>query len=85
MFNKYQSGTKPTEPVSEKEAAELKGLLTSFIDLTITDFKKNIFMTYKERTTGIGFHLSSINDAFECNNYHEGMHLGYMLSIRKFV
>lgn len=31
------------------------------------------------------FHLSSIKDVFECNNYHEGMHLGYMLSIRKFA
>ncbi|HBN6703702.1 TPA: DinB family protein [Elizabethkingia anophelis] len=85
LFNKYQSGTKPTEPVFQKEAAELKELLTSLIDLTIADFQKDIFRTYKERITGTGFHLSSINDAFECNNYHEGMHLGYMLSIRKFV
>lgn len=53
--------------------------------LTIADFQQNIFTTYKERTTGTGFHLSSIDDAFECNNYHEGMHLGYLLSIRKFV
>ena len=35
----------------------------------------NIFVSYSERTTGIGFHLASIRDAFECNNYHEGLHL----------
>jgi len=85
LFNKYQSGTKPTVPVSQKEADELKSLLTSQIEQTINDFQKGVFLTYNERTTGIGFHLTSVQDAFECNNFHEGLHLGYMQSIRKFV
>ncbi|MBD1427027.1 MULTISPECIES: DinB family protein [Bacteroidota] len=85
LFNKYQSGTKPTESVSQQEADELKFLLTSQIELTINDFDNGIFGTYNERTTGIGFHLISIQDAFACNNYHEGLHLGYMMGIRKFV
>jgi len=85
LFNKYQSGTKPTAPVSQNEANELKALLISQIEPTVHDFKKGIFKTYIERTTGTGFHLMSIEDAFECNNYHEGLHLGYMMSIRKFI
>ncbi|SHK72556.1 DinB family protein [Epilithonimonas mollis] len=85
LLTKYQSGTKPDAFVPQKEADELKTLLTSLIEPTIDDFLKGIFINYNERTTGTGFHLSSINDAFESNNYHEGMHLGYMLSIRKFV
>ncbi|SHK70395.1 DinB family protein [Epilithonimonas mollis] len=85
LLVKYQSGTKPDAYIPQKEADELKTLLTSLIEPTIDDFLKGIFLNYNERTTGTGFHLSSITDAFECNNYHEGMHLGYMLSIRKFV
>ncbi|GAA4786364.1 DinB family protein [Olivibacter ginsenosidimutans] len=85
LFNKYQSGTKPTEPVSQQEADELKTLLTSQIEQTINDYQNGIFVTYNERTTGIGFHLTSVQDAFECNNFHEGLHLGYAMSIRKFV
>lgn len=85
LLNKYQSGTKPTELVLQKEADELKALLTSLIKPTINDFQKGLFTTYNERTTGTGFHVSSIKDAFECNNYHEGLHLGYMMGIRKFV
>ncbi len=85
IFNRYKSGTKPTEPVSQTEADELKSLLISLIAKTKTDFTKGIFKSYNERTTGIGFHLTSLQDAFECNNYHEGLHLGYMMSIRKFL
>ncbi|WP_104382627.1 DinB family protein [Sphingobacterium sp. HMA12] len=85
MFNKYQSGTKPTAPVSQQEADGLRSLLISQIERTINDFENGTFVTYNERTTGIGFHLTSIQDAFECNNFHEGLHLGYAMSIRKFV
>ncbi len=31
LFHKYQSGTKPTEPVAEEEVGELKALLLSLI------------------------------------------------------
>lgn len=85
LFNKYQSGTKPDEPVSQEEADVLKELLMSQIEPTMNDFQKGIFKTYNERITGTGFQLSSLQDAFECNNYHEGLHLGIMMGIRKFV
>ena len=85
VFYKYQSGTKPELPVSQEEADLLKELLTSQIQPTLNDFKNNIFVVYNERTTGTGFHLTSIQDAFEWNNFHEGLHLGYMMSIKKFV
>lgn len=81
----YKPGTKPTQAVSQPEADELKELLTSLIDTTRSDFDKNIFTTYNERTTALGFHLGSVRDAFEFNNFHEGLHLGYMMSLRKFV
>ena len=85
LFNKYNSGTRPTAPVSDEEADRLKVLLTSLIEKTEIDVVEGIFVSYNERTTGTGFHLASVRDAFECNNYHEGLHLGYMMGIRKFV
>ncbi|SMD34654.1 DinB superfamily protein [Reichenbachiella faecimaris] len=82
---RYQPGTKPEAKVKQQEVDELRGLLTSLIDKTESDFKKGIFKSYKERTTATGFHLASIEDAFEFNNYHEALHLGAMMAIRKFV
>ena len=85
MVNLYKPGTKPTGITSQTEADELKELLISLVSKTEGDFKKEVFTTYNERTTATGFHLNTVKDAFECNNYHEGLHLGYMMCIRKFV
>ncbi|WP_293952534.1 MULTISPECIES: DinB family protein [unclassified Sphingobacterium] len=85
IFLKYQSGTKPTVPVSQQEADLLKSLLVEQIEPTILDFNNNLFLHYNSRTTGTGFHVASIYDAFEWNNFHEGLHMGYMMSIKKFT
>lgn len=85
MVYLYKKGTKPIGTTSQTEANEMKELLTSLIAKTKTDFQNGIFTTYNELRTATGFHLVSIEDAIEYNNYHEGLHLGYMMSIRKFV
>ena len=72
MVEKYKPGTKPTAAISQAEVDELKSLLLSLISITETDHKSGLFTTYTERTTITGFHLGSIEDAFEFNNYHEG-------------
>ncbi|MFD2034619.1 DinB family protein [Belliella marina] len=85
LFGLYKPNTKPTGLTTEVEVAELKILLISLIEKTETDFYNGKFVTYNERMTGTGFHLNSILDAFEFNNYHEGLHFGYMMSIGKFI
>jgi len=85
LFELYKPGTRPTEKTSENEVRELKELLISLIEKTETDFYKGEFTIYNERTTGTGFHLGSLKEALEYNNYHEGLHLGLMMNIRKFI
>ena len=85
LFELYKPGTKPTGQTTQSEIDKLKTLLTSLIEKTETDFYNGKFITYNQRMTGTGFHLNSLMDAFEFNNYHEGLHLGYMMSIKKFV
>jgi hypothetical protein len=87
LLIQYRPGTKPSGPVSESEAEQLQELLIDLVSKTEADFQKGIFaaVTYNERTVVTGFHLASIEDAFEFNNYHEGLHLGYMMSLKKFV
>lgn len=85
LFDTYKPGTKPTGHVQQKEIEELKHLLLSLVERTKEDLEKSLFNSYTERTTLTGFHLSSLQDAVEFNNYHEGLHLGYIMSLRKFV
>lgn len=85
LFNKYKPGTKPESFTSQEEINELKSLLIELTVLTENDLNKGIFKTYNERQTATGFHLANVHDALEFNNFHEGLHMGYMLSIRKFL
>jgi hypothetical protein len=85
LVNLYKPGTKPTRAITQAEVDELKDLLISLIAKTEEDVQNGIFIAYNERTTFTGFHLASVKDALEFNNYHEGIHLGYLMSLRKFV
>ena len=84
MMDKYKNGSKPTSTTQE-EINELKVLLFSLLEKTKEDYTNGKFTSYNEFTTGTGFHLSNIKDAMEFNNYHEGIHLGFMMNIRKFI
>lgn len=85
LFDRYKPGTRPTGTTSQSEMNELRTLLVSLVDKTAADLSSKQFDTFNERTTVTGFHLASLEDALVFNNYHEGIHLGYMMNIRKFV
>ena len=84
MMEKYKNGSKPTATTQE-EIEELKVLLFSLLEKTKEVYFNGKFTSYNEFTTGTGFHLANIKDAMEFNNYHEGIHLGFMMNIRKFI
>ena len=85
FFNLYKPGTKPLRDATQAEADEIKILVTGNIDKTKADIDAGKFVTFTERQTLTGFLLSNLQDAFEFVNYHEAMHLGVIMSIRKFV
>ena len=85
MVEKYKKGSKPEHTVSEEEVNEIKKLLFATLEQTKVDFANAIFDTYMEFTTGIGFTIKNAKAAMEFNNYHEGLHLGIMMQIKKFI
>ena len=85
FFDRYKPGTKPMGNVSQNEAEEIKFLLISMINRTETDLANGKFVSFTERNTITGFHLGNLQDALVFNNYHEGIHMGYIKSIGRFV
>ena len=85
MADKYKRGSKPEHSVSQKEVDEMKVLLFSTLEKTKKDFREKLFQTYNEFTSLSGFTMKSATDAIEFNNYHEALHLGIMMQIRKFI
>ncbi len=85
MVETYKNGSRPTGETTQEEVDELKELLISLIDKTKSDYNEGNFTSYTEYNTSTGFNLKSTNEALEFNNYHEALHLGFMMNIRKFI
>ena len=85
MVEKYKKGTKPEHNVTQEEVDEIQSLLLSTIDQTAIDIDNNAFQNFKEYPTSTGFTLKNAQNAMSFNNFHEGIHLGIIFSIRKFV
>ncbi|AXT57502.1 DinB family protein [Aquimarina sp. MMG015] len=83
MIVKYRKGTKTEGLVSKEEVEKVKELLFTTIDKTEKDIDGSIFEGYQEYPTSTGFVLKSVEDAINFNNFHEGIHLGYILALKK--
>ena len=85
MINMYMRGTRPERDVTQQEADEIRSLLFTTIVKGEEDYRNGLFTSYTERKTEFGFVLSTIEDAITFDNYHEGVHLGIIMGLRKFV
>ena len=85
MVEKYKKGSKPEHQVLQAEVDEIKSQLLEIIDQTEIDFNNKIFKNFTEYPTSTGFVIKSAEDAMAFNYFHEGLHIGIMMSIRKFI
>ena len=85
LFEKYKGGTKPSHYVTQAEVDEIRSLLFETINQTEADFNNKFFKNYQEYTASIGVNIKNIEGALSFNNYHEALHMGVIMSIRKFV
>jgi len=85
MVAKYQRGTRPERDLTQQEADAIKALLFITIDQTQQDHINKIFETYHPFSNNLGFTLKNVEEAIAFNYYHEAMHTGMMMSIRKFL
>ncbi len=85
LIEKYRKGTSPSEEISPEDFEEIKELFLGLPDTLIEDYKEGIFKEYTEYTSSTGFVMTSIEDAISFNNFHEGIHLGAIMTLYKLV
>ena len=85
LVERYKKGTKTEHQATQEEVDEIFTLLHTTIEQTEKDIEKNLFQNYNEYPTSTGFVLKSNIDSMTFNNFHEGLHIGVMMSIRKLV
>ncbi|PHR73632.1 MAG: hypothetical protein COA67_02585 [Lutibacter sp.] len=81
----YGKGSIPTGEISKEEVEEVKTQLIPAVKQTKIDYEKGMFENFKEYPTSTGITLKNIDDAIAFNAFHEGIHLGMILSIKKIV
>ena len=81
----YQRDTRPEGRADQSEISEIRHWLQETVPLLEDDLEAERFESFRAFTNSAGFRVTNLQEAITFNNFHEGLHLGYMLSIRKFL
>ncbi len=85
LIEDHKKGTFPTKTFTQEEFEEVTDLLVGLPDTLEEDFNEGIFENYNAYETSTGFVLDTFETAVNFNNYHEGIHLGIILALKKLV
>lgn len=86
LIDAYRIGTKPEQATTQDQVAEYKKLLLTTIDQMEQDYENRVFGTeFKNYTTSYNITLTTVENAIEFNNVHEGVHYGAIRALRRAV
>jgi hypothetical protein len=85
FFDAYKPGTKPNEVVDLEGVEEIKMMLFTTLEQLEADCDNGIINGYTPFTTRYGILLSNVDEAIAFLPFHEGLHIGYIMSLRKLV
>ena len=85
FFNAYKPGSKPSEYFNESQIEKVKDLLFSSLDVLKSNYAKGLWTNYPAWSTRYGVELKSIDDVIQFLNFHEGLHLGYIMALKRAI
>lgn len=85
LVDKFMKGTVPDGIATDAEIKMVSAFLFSTLEWTKEDYEAGLFKEYQEYTTSNNVTLKNIDDAIAFNIFHEGLHLGVILSLQKTI
>lgn len=85
MVESFRKGSKTERDLTADEVDDIRELLFSTLEQTKKDYANGVFKTFKSYTTSTNSTMTNVNEAIGFNNFHEGIHLGYILAQQKLV
>ena len=79
----YSRGTRPEAPVSAEGIAHIRALLTATPPVLEADLAAGAFAGYQPWTTPYGTVLNNIDEALQFLLFHEGLHCGYIMALKR--
>ena len=81
----YNQGTSPADWAEQPDPAELIALLDATTASLQADFDNGVFVEFRPFSTSTGLSVNTIEESAAFNLYHEGLHLGAILSIKNLL
>ena len=81
----FRKDSKPEGVIDSENFKVITTELMTSIDRLEQNYNDGLFKEYQEFITLTGHKLTNIEEAIQFNIFHEGLHLGYMMSIKKFL
>ncbi len=85
MVSKYGKGSIATEDIDIADIQYVKDHILDLSQEIEHDYDKGLFKDFNPYMTSTGIELSSIEDAISFGAFHDGIHLGVILSLMKIV
>lgn len=85
LIQKYTKGTVPSEKMSADDFETVKELFLKLPETLEENYNAGVFKEYHTYNTSTGYVLDSIETAVPFNNFHEGLHLGTIMALKKLV
>ena len=81
----YMRNSSPAEWAATPSIEDVKSHLTTSVETIEEALRGGKLTNYKPHELASGLTLSSAEHAFNMLNFHEGVHLGTIMSIKKFL
>lgn len=85
LVQKFRKGTLPDISPTDEEIDHIAAFLLSTAEWAQEDYENGVFKEYNEYKTSTKVILRNVEDALAFNLYHEGLHLGVILSLEKIL
>lgn len=85
FFDLYKPDSKPERPVTAQEVEEIKQLLQSSVDQLEADYNSGYIGSYTPWITRYGVSIDTIEDAVTFLPFHEGLHTGYIMALKRAI
>ena len=85
FITKYMKGSVADNDISQEEVDYILKQLKVLPAKLENDYTNGVFENYNTYTTSYNITLSAISEAIQFNNVHEGLHLGYIMALKKVL
>lgn len=79
----FRKGSGPTEAGDAIHIDAVLGPLQELVETARKDYDAGRFTEFEVYTTSTGFTLDSVESAIAFNNFHEGVHMGSIMALRR--